>query len=50
MDELHARLKVNLAQAQVAMEAAAADPFPVTGSGYVREHPGFAVASRMTRR
>jgi hypothetical protein len=28
------------------MEVASADPFPVTASGYVREHPGFAVASR----
>ena len=46
MEELQERLKANLAQAKAAMEAAAADPFPVTGSGYVREHPGFAVASR----
>ena len=46
MDELLERLRANLAQAKAAMEAAQADPFPVTGSGYVREHPGFAVASR----
>ena len=46
MEELRERLKANLAQATLAMEAAAADPFPVTASGYVREHPGWAVASR----
>lgn len=46
MEELRERLRANLEAAKVAMEAAAADPFPVTGSGYVREHPGFAVASR----
>jgi hypothetical protein len=50
VEGLQERLRANLEQAKVAMEAAAADPFPVTGSGYVREHPGFAVASRMTRR
>ena len=39
MDELQERLRANLAQAKAAMEVASADPFPVTASGYVREHP-----------